>query len=250
MEREAAKKAEEERKKQEEQKEREAAKAAAEAEEAAKIAFAKKQEEEMQRRKKEAEKEAEKNKKRGRGESEEESEEERTSESSLFDKGVVWRKKEGRVCEECRKGKRKCHWPDASTRARACHYCSGQKSRCVELEQGQSEAGPSTKKRKVDKGKTKEKSEPELGGDAVAALTAEIRGLREELRELSSIGRATYRLFKNMDANVGFMADQLDPKLNEKGAEEDVGEAGKTPGKTPEEAPEDASEEMPEETLQ
>jgi hypothetical protein len=95
------------------------------------------------------------------------------------------------------------------------------------------------KKRKVDKEKEKEKSEPEL--------VVEIRGLREEFWELTSVSRAAFHLFKNLDANVAFITDQLDLKLNGKGAEE---EDAKKAGKTPEEALEDASEEMPEGTLQ
>ena len=87
----------------------------------------------------------------------------------MMDRKIVRRTKAGRICNECRKGDRKCLWPEASSRTKACHSCSALKVRCVVAGEESSEAGPS-KKRKVatdkGKGKAKEvkktKSEPEF----------------------------------------------------------------------------------------
>ena len=121
-------------------------------------------------------------------ESEKEKEEEKSGESAMMDRDMVWRMKAGRICEECRKGGRKCFWPESSLQAKACHQCSAQKAKYVVAGQGSSEAGP-LKKRKVavdkGKGKAKEvkeaKSEPEFRFQEVVE---ELRGLRQDLREL------------------------------------------------------------------
>ena len=84
--------------------------------------------------------------------------EERTGEhSAMLDGNVMWRMKAGRICGECQKRERKCLWPEALPRTRACHSCSALKVKCV-VPGEESEAGPS-KKRKVavDKGKGKAK---------------------------------------------------------------------------------------------
>jgi hypothetical protein len=134
----------------------------------------------------------EKSRKRSREESE--SELEGPAESSLLDKGITWRTKEGQVCEECRKGGRKYHWLDAK-RAKSCHYCSGHKTGCVKPWEVQSEAG-SSKKRKVgvDKGKGKVReveAKPEFG---LREVVEELRGLREDLREFQKEFRHAARV--------------------------------------------------------
>ncbi|KIM80446.1 hypothetical protein PILCRDRAFT_9628 [Piloderma croceum F 1598] len=101
-----------------------------------------------------AEAEAEKGKKRDR----EESEIEVMVGSLLEEGGVVWRTKEGRICDGCAKSGVKCFWRDDSRWAKACRECNTLKRLCTKDGVGQKglEAGPS-KKRKVDKGKGKEK---------------------------------------------------------------------------------------------
>ena len=100
--------------------------------------------------------------------------------SILVEDGVTWYIREGQVCEGCAKTEEKCFWRE-SPRATACHHCKVNKKTCVGgVGKEVSEAG-SSKKRKVTKGKGKEKSELELGADVGAALLEEIRGLREEI---------------------------------------------------------------------
>ena len=128
-------------------------------------------------------------------EAELEKEEERTGESAMLDRKIMWRTKVGRICRECRKGERKCLWPEASSWTKACHSCSTLKVKCIVAGE-ESEAGPS-KKRKVavdnGKGKTKEvketKSEPEFG---FWELVEELRGLRQDLKELRTDFRSTH----------------------------------------------------------
>ena len=91
---------------------------------------------------------------------------------------------------EYRKREKKCLWPEATLRTKACHSCSALKVKCV-VPGEESEAGPS-KKRKVavdkGKGKAKEvkvmKSEPEFG---FRELVEELRGLRQDLKRSESV---------------------------------------------------------------
>ena len=111
-------------------------------------------------------------------EAELEKEEEKTGKSAMMDRDMVWRMKARRICRECRKGGRKCFWPEALSRAKACHQCSSLKAKCVVVGQESSEAGPS-KKRKVavDKGKGKAKEVKEMK----SKLEFRFRELVEEL---------------------------------------------------------------------
>ena len=91
-------------------------------------------------------------------EEEEQEEEEQTGESAMLDRQIMWRTKARQICGECHKRERKCLWPEASSRTKACHLCSSLKVKCVVLGEVSLEAGPS-KKRKIatDKGKGKAK---------------------------------------------------------------------------------------------
>ena len=57
--------------------------------------------------------------------------EERTGESAMLDGNIVWRTKAGRICGECWKREKKCLWPEATPRTKACHSCSALKVKCV-----------------------------------------------------------------------------------------------------------------------
>ena len=143
-----------------------------------------------------------------------EKEEEQTGESAMMDRKIVWRTKAGRICEECRKGERKCLWPEASSRTKACHSYSALKVKCVVAGEELSEAGPS-KKRKVaaDKGKgnakeVKEmKSKPEFG---FWELVEELRGLRQDLRELRTDFWSTHRVAIQIANWTADMANDLE----------------------------------------
>ena len=136
--------------------------------------------------------------------------EERTGGSAMFDGNLIWRTKAGRICGECQKRERKCLWPEASPRTRACHSCSALKVKCI-VPGEESEAGPS-KKRKVavdkGKGKAKEvkvtKSEPEFG---FRELVEELRGLRQDLKELRTDLRSTHRVAVQVSRQTGDIAD-------------------------------------------
>ena len=71
-----------------------------------------------------------------------EEEEEWTGEFAMLDRKIVWRTKAGRICGECRKGARKCLWPEASSCTKACHLCSTLKVKCVVPGEESSEARP------------------------------------------------------------------------------------------------------------
>jgi hypothetical protein len=140
------------------------------------------------------------------------------------EKGVVWFVQEGVVCANCEKSGDRCMWRDAaSTRAKACRPCALMKKKCPVLEtrksgnaKGSAESGPeagSLKKRKLtlkEKGKGKEKergvSESEVGADAGTALLGEVRGLHDDIRDVTAVGRAIHRLLKSLDDNLGFVA--------------------------------------------
>ena len=143
-----------------------------------------------------------------------EEEEERTGESAMLDGQVVWRTKAGQICRECRKRERKCFWPEASSRTKACHLCSALKVKCLVPGEESSEARPS-KKRKVaaDKGKEKAKevketkSEPEFG---FWELVEELRGLRQDLREFWTDLRSTHRITVQVLNHIGDIADSVE----------------------------------------
>jgi hypothetical protein len=136
------------------------------------------------------------------------------------EKGVVWYTQEGVVCGNCEKSGDRCMWRDAaSTRAKACRPCALMKKECPVPEtrkagtaKGNVESGPeagSSKKRKLapkEKGKGKEKergvSESEVGADAGTALLGEVRGLHDNIREVTAVGRAIHRLLKSLDDTV------------------------------------------------
>jgi len=85
-----------------------------EAEEARKHEEAKeaKRQEEAEARRREKGKSVESEVGTGKKRSREESEEMGPADSSMYDKGVVWRTREGKICDECTKGARKCFWPE------------------------------------------------------------------------------------------------------------------------------------------
>ena len=72
--------------------------------------------------------------------------EEWTGESAMLDGHIVWRTKARRICGECQKREKKCLWPEASSRTKACHSCSTLKVNCVVPGEESSEAGPSKKR--------------------------------------------------------------------------------------------------------
>src|SRR5258705_2775961 len=93
-----------------------------------------------------------------------------------------------------------------------------------------------SKKRKVappkGKGKEKEKAtETEVGEEIGMALLEEMRGMRTEMavvresveglradfRTLAGIGRTFVKILRNVDHNVGFVADQMDESEVEDG---------------------------------
>src|SRR5882724_4477 len=174
---------------------------------------------------------ADKGKKRSREESVEV-----TVGAMISEDGVMWYLKEGRVCKWCEKAGAKCFWRDAQ-RAKACRRCHSMKKTCLPAEVA-TEAGPS-KKRKVappkGKGKEKEKAtETEVGEEIGMALLEEMRGMRTEMAgvkesveglqvdfcALASIGRTFVKILRNVDHNVGFVADQME------GSEVEDGVAG------------------------
>jgi hypothetical protein len=128
------------------------------------------------------------------------------------------------VCGNCEKSGDRCMWRDAaSTRAKACRPCALMKKECPVPEtrksgnaKGNAESGPeagSSKKRKLmpkEKGKGKEKerevSELEVGAGASTALLGEVRGLCDDIRKATTLGRAIHRLLKSLDDNLGFIA--------------------------------------------
>ena len=140
-------------------------------------------------------------------------EEERTGESAMLDRQIVWRTKAGWICGECPKGERKCLWLEASSWTKACHSCSALKVKCVVAGE-ESEAGP-LKKRKmaVDKGKGKAKevketkSEPEFG---FRELVEELRGLRQDLKELRTDFRSMHRVAIQIANRTADMANDLE----------------------------------------
>src|SRR5882724_6024125 len=163
----------------------------------------------------------------------------------ISEDGIMWYLKEGRVCKWCEKAGAKCFWRDAQ-RAKACRRCHSMKKTCLPAEvtteatevTAVTEAGPS-KKRKVappkGKGKEKEKAmETEVGEEIGMALLEEMRGMRTEMagvkesveglwadfRALASIGRTFVKILRNVDHNVGFVADQME------GSEVEDGVAG------------------------
>jgi hypothetical protein len=139
------------------------------------------------------------------------------------EKGAVWYTQEGVVCANCEKSGDRCMWRDAaSTRAKACRPCALMKKECPVLEtrkagtaKGNAESGPeagSSKKRKLmpkEKGKGKEKErgvlESEVGADAGTALLGEVRGLRDNIRKATTVGRVIHRLLKSLNDNLGFI---------------------------------------------
>ena len=152
----------------------------------------------------------------------------------MMDRNIVWRMKAGRICGECQKRERKCLWLEATSRTKACHSCSALKVKCVVLGE-ESEAGPS-KKRKVatdkGKGKAKElnetKSEPEFG---FWELIEELRGLRQDLKELRTDLQSTHRVAVQVSNQMGDIADSVEdlakyfvPYLEEK--KEEAGGSG------------------------
>ena len=203
--REAEKRAEERRKREEE-------------EARATKAFTQKQAEVLKKQLDEAKKKKELKRSRPESETEVEAElekegEERTGESAMLDGNIVWRTKAGRICGECRKREKKCLWPEATSRTKACHLCSALKVKCI-VPGEESEAGPS-KKRKVagdkGKGKAKEvketKSEPEFG---FRELVEELQGLRQDLREFRTDLRSTHRIEVQLLSHTGDIADSVE----------------------------------------
>jgi hypothetical protein len=169
------------------------------------------------------------------------------------EKGLVWFAQEGVVCGSCEKSGERCMWRDSgSTRAKACRPCASMKKECPVPEarkagvaKGNAESGPEagpSKKRKVGpskaKGKEKERevSELEVGADASAALLAEVKGLREDTRELVTIGKSIHRFLKKLNLNLGFIAYHVEKEYGpgESGDEEEkrgVEKTGKVEGK-------------------
>ena len=160
--------------------------------------------------------------------------EERTGESAMMDGNIMWRTKAGWICGECQKREWKCLWPEATSCTKACHSCSALKVKCV-VPGEESEAGPS-KKRKVaadkGKGKAKEvketKSKPEFG---FRELVEELRGLRQDLKELWTDLWSTHRVAVQVSNQTGDIADSVEdlakyfvPYPEEK--KEEVGNAG------------------------
>ena len=147
-------------------------------------------------------------------EAELEEEEGWTRESTMLDRKIVWRTKAGRVCRECRKGERKCLWPEASSRTKACHLCSALKVKCIVAGEESLEVGP-LKKRKVavnkGKGKAKEvkemKSEPEFG---FRELVEELRGLRQDLKEFQMDLWSMHRIAVQLSNQTGDIADSVE----------------------------------------
>ena len=181
-------------------------------------AFADKQADVLQRHLDEAKRKKELKRSRPESEMEVEAElekevEERTGGSAMLDGNIIWRTKAGRICGECRKRERKCLWPEATSRTKACHSCSALKVKCV-VPGEESEAGPS-KKRKVaadkGKGKAKEvketKSEPEFG---FRELVEELRGLRQDLKEFRTDLWSTHRIAVQLSNQTGDIADSVE----------------------------------------
>ena len=181
-------------------------------------AFAQKEAELLKKQLDEAKKKKELKRSRPESETEVETElekegEERTGESAMTDGNTIWRTKAGRICWECRKREKKCLWPEASSRTKACHSCSALKVKCV-VPGEESEAGPS-KKRKVaadkGKGKAKEvketKSEPEFG---FRELIEELRGLRQDLKEFRTDLRSTHRVAVQISNRTADIANDLE----------------------------------------
>ena len=94
----------------------------------------------------------------------------------MLDSQIVWRTKVGRICGECRKREKKCLWPEATSRTKACHLCSALKVKCLIPGEESSEAGP-LKKRKVavDKGKGKAKEVKEKKSERSEEHTSELQ---------------------------------------------------------------------------
>ena len=125
----------------------------------------------------------------------------------------MWRTKAGKICGECQKREKKCLWPEASSRTKACHSCSALKVKCL-VPGEELEAGPS-KKRKVaadkGKGKAKEvkemKSEPEFG---FWELVEELRGLRQDLKEFQTDLRSTHRVVVQVSNQTADIANDVE----------------------------------------
>ena len=191
----------EERRKQEEEEER------------ATKEFAQKGAEALRRQLEEARKKKELKRSRPESETEVEAElekegEERAGESAMLDGQIMWR-----ICRECRKRERKCLWPEASSRTKACHSCSALKVKCIVAGE-ELEAGP-PKKRKVavdkGKGKAKEvketKSELEFG---FQELVEELCRLRQDLKELRTDFRSMHRVAIQIANRTADMANDLE----------------------------------------
>ena len=165
--------------------------------------FAEKEVELLRKQLEEAKKKAELKRSRPESETEAESEKEKeeergSRESAMMDRDMVWRTKAGRICRECQKGGRKCFWPELSSWAKACHQCSAQKAKCVMAGQGPLEAGPSKRwKVAMDKGKGKAKEVKETKSELEFGfweVVEELRGLRQDLRELQTDFRNMHRI--------------------------------------------------------
>ena len=200
-------------------------------------AFAQKEAEVLRRQLDEAKRKKELKRSRPESETEVEAQlekegEEWTGESTMMDGQIVWR-----ICGECRKWERKCLWPEASSRTKACHSCSALKVKCLVPGEESSEAGPS-KKRKVavDKGKGKAKmvketkSEPEFG---FRELVEELRGLRQDLKELWMDLWSTHCVAVQVSNQMGDIVDSVEdlakyfvPYPEEK--KEEAGNSGNT----------------------
>jgi hypothetical protein len=172
----------------------------------------------------------------------------------LDEKGVVWFAQEGVVCGNYEKSGERCMWRDAaSTRAKACWPCALMKKECpvpetrrARVAKGNAESGPeagSSKKRKLapkEKGKGKEKergvSELEVGADAGTALLEEVQRLRDNVREVATIGRAIHHLLKGLDENLRFIAYHVEkrfgPEVTGGGEEMEEGEGKEGGGDT------------------
>jgi hypothetical protein len=68
-----------------------------------------------------------------------------------------------------------------------------------------------------EKGKGKEKerevSESEVGADAGTALLEEVRGLHDDVHGVATIRRATHRLLKGLNENLGSIAYHVEKRF-------------------------------------
>ena len=162
--------------------------------------------------------------------------------SFLMEHGVEWMVKEGVVCDSCEKKEKKCFWRMEAGKGKACLACHDLKKSCVasRVEESETEAGPS-KKRKVErkgKGKVKVATPVSRVADSVTIdvlwdILKELKGLHAEVGDLRVFAQHTTSVAESSwrtQRQIGMCVNELHCHFVPENDEESVGVGAENEG--------------------